>query len=645
MFLSCRRFAHPLVPLTSSFTARENEQLRYRNRSYLQAGSVPKFRLSVIDRSFLHSLCAPRLHHRRIDRAFLVASALLYFRDETLLTARMPNSNKNWGLTWLHTSGRTEQIPIKPGLLTIGRDKENTVQIPDISVSRFHAEFKLENDEVSVVDVGAKNGILVNGVMRSEAVLQTDDEVGIGTARFKITARLIDAARLKPSLDVIPEVDLFQKTSLQPLQLPTGPAERQLAMLYYGCSWLASELAEEKFAENCLRTIREGMSATEAQYYDENGKLKLSICGEEGKSGVRLAGYLAERFKNVPEAVIISGEEIKFHQKNIKDYNYLVGTLCPPKSDRGTYPFIVLIKPAEWKEFTVKDRLLLQALCQLWHRRSFAAQTISKLDKENKNLKSARPAPTLIGESPAMEKLREECAKAATIKFTVTLMGETGSGKEVAAHFIHDQSPRSGNPFVRVNCAAIPASLMENELFGHVKGAYTDAKSDQRGKFELADGGTLFLDEIGELPIDLQSKLLRALESGEIEKIGSEKPIQVDVRVIAATNRNLKEMSDAKMFREDLYFRLTPLIIRIPPLREHVDDIATLAQSFLDQFTEEYGSASFHMNPKGLDALAKHDWPGNVRELKHVMQRCALGADDTAIDEALIIDKLQDPTP
>lgn len=557
----------------------------------------------------------------------------------------MADSNKNWGLVRLYSNGRTEQVAIKSGSLTVGRDKENDLHIPDVSVSRFHAEFKLKDDEVTVVDIGAKNGILVNGVMRDLAVLQLGDEVGIGTARFKVTAGKIDAASVKPALDIIPEADLLQKTSLQPLQLPVDTAERQLAMLYHGCSWLASELEEEEFAEKCLRTIREGMAAMEAQYYDEKGKLTLTVCGDDGKTGVRLASYLAERFKNVPEAVIITGDEIKFHQKDIKNYNYLVGTLCPQKSDRGNHPFIVLIKPAEWTEFTVKDRLLLQALCQLWHRRSTTAQTISKLDQENKKLKQAKPHPPLIGDSPAMAKLRKECDKAATIKFTVTLMGETGSGKEVAAHSIHAESPRAANPFVRVNCAAIPPSLMENELFGHVKGAYTAARSDQRGKFELADGGTLFLDEIGELPVELQSKLLRALESGEIEKIGSEKPIHVDVRVIAATNRNLKEMADDKQFREDLYFRLTPLIIRIPPLREHVDDIETIAQSFLDQFTEEYGAAAFRMDAKALKALCRHDWPGNVRELKHVMQRCALGADGAVIDEALVLEKLEDPTP
>lgn len=558
----------------------------------------------------------------------------------------MAESNKNWGLARLHKDGRVEQIPLKKGVLTVGRDKENKVSIADVSVSRFHAEFVLENDEVQVRDVGARNGILVNGVMRSEATLQPNDEIAIGNVGFKVVAGRIDGAMQKPTVRISQEVDVLMKTSLQPLQLPSDTAERQLAMLYHGCSWLASDLEEDEFAEKCLRTIREGMSAVEAQLYDEKGALKLSVYDEkEGKTGVRLASYLAERFKNVPEAVIITGDEIKFHQRNIKDFNYLVGTLCPDKAERGKYPFIVLIKPADWKEFLVKDRLFLQALCQLWHRRSDNRKTIDKLGRENKKLKQTHAGPELIGASKTLEKMRKEAAKAASTKFTVTLMGETGSGKEVAAHFIHAQSPRAEGPFVRVNCAAIPHSLMENELFGHVKGAFTDARTDQRGKFELADGGTLFLDEIGELPLELQTKMLRALESGKIEKIGSEKPLHVDVRVVAATNRNLKQMSQEKSFREDLYFRLTPLMIRIPPLREHAEDVKEIAQSFLDQFTRDYGTASFRLDSKALKALQAHEWPGNVRELKHVMQRCALGADGAVISADLVKEKLEDLTP
>ena len=556
----------------------------------------------------------------------------------------MSEANKKWGLIRLQPNGQQDQIPLREGVLTVRRDKDNRVRVTDVSVSRFHAEFELKNDEVTVRDLGAKNGILVNGVMRTEAALQPNDEVGIGNARFKVVSG-VDGPTPKPSVRIDHEADALVKTTLRPLQLPSGSADRQLAMLYHGCSWLASDLKEDEFAEKCLRTIREGMSAVEAQYYDADGNLKHSVFDEkEGKTGVRLAPYLADRFKNVPEAVIITGEEIKYHQRNIKNYNYLVGTLCADKAERGKYPFIVLIKPVAWKEFTVKDRLLLQALCQLWHRRTTSDQKISRLDNENKKLKQTT-GPELIGSSKTLEKMRKEAAKAATTKFTVTLMGETGSGKEVATHFIHANSPRAEGPFVRINCAAIPHSLMENELFGHVKGAFTDARSDQKGKFELAHGGTLFLDEVGELPLELQAKMLRALESGEIEKIGSEKPLLVDVRVIAATNRNLKQMSDEKSFREDLYFRLTPLMVRIPPLREHPEDIKEIAQSFLDQFTADYDSAQFRLDARAVNALQKHDWPGNVRELKHVMQRCALGADGAVITAALVKEKLEDPTP
>lgn len=557
----------------------------------------------------------------------------------------MSEANKKWGLIRLQPNGQQDQTPLREGVLTVGRNKENKVRITDVSVSRFHADFELKNDEVTVRDLGAKNGILVNGVMRTEAALQPNDEVGIGNARFKVVSGGVDGPTPKPSVRIDQEADALMKTALRPLQLPSGSADRQLAMLYHRCSWLASDLEEDEFAEKCLRTIREGMSALEAQYYDADGNLKHSVFDEkEGRTNVRLAAYLADRFKNVPEAVIITGEEIKYHQRNIKDYNYLVGTLCADKAERGKYPFIVLIKPAAWKEFTVKDRLLLQALCQLWHRRTTADRKINRLNNENKKLKQTT-GPELIGSSKALEKMRKEAAKAATTKFTVTLMGETGSGKEVAAHFIHANSPRAEGPFIRVNCAAIPHSLMENELFGHVKGAFTDARSDQKSKFELADGGTLFLDEVGELPLELQAKMLRALESGEIEKIGSEKPLHVDVRVIAATNRNLKQMSDEKSFREDLYFRLTHLMVRIPPLREHPEDIKEIAQSFLDQFTAEYDSAHFRLDARAVKALQKHDWPGNVRELKHVMQHCALGADGAVITASLVKEKLEDPTP
>ena len=204
----------------------------------------------------------------------------------------------------------------------------------------------------------------------------------------------------------------------------------------------------------------------------------------------------------------------------------------------------------------------------------------------------------------------------------------------MVAQYLHDRSPRAAQRFVKVNCAAIPAPLMESELFGHVKGAFTDAKSDHQGKFQLAHGGTLFLDEVGELPLAVQAKLLRALESGEVERIGSERVTKVDARILAATNRDLRAEVKAGNFREDLLYRLEVATIAVPPLREHPDDIPLLAQHFLDKFCAENGLAAVAFAPDALGVLQKHRWPGNVRELRNVVQRLAMEADGPILSAA-----------
>jgi transcriptional regulator with GAF, ATPase, and Fis domain len=214
----------------------------------------------------------------------------------------------------------------------------------------------------------------------------------------------------------------------------------------------------------------------------------------------------------------------------------------------------------------------------------------------------------------------------ATTRATVLIAGETGSGKEVVAQYLHDHSPRAKERFVKLNCAAIPPTLMESELFGHVKGAFTDAKSDHQGKFQLAHGGTLFLDEIGELPLPIQAKLLRALDSGEVEKLGAERPTKVDVRILAATNRDLRAEVKRGNFREDLLYRLEVATVAVPPLREHAGDIPILAAHFLEKFCAENGLAALQFAPDALAALQKHPWPGNVRELRNVIQRLAMDA-------------------
>ena len=227
----------------------------------------------------------------------------------------------------------------------------------------------------------------------------------------------------------------------------------------------------------------------------------------------------------------------------------------------------------------------------------------------------------IVSSSPEMERLFKMLLNVARTDSTVTIYGESGTGKEVLANFVHQNSMRSNKPFIPINCAAIPAELMEAEFFGYEKGSFTGANREGKaGLFEMADHGTIFLDELGEMPLSLQSKLLRVLESGEVKRIGSSKTIKTDVRIIAATNRNLTKMVDEKTFREDLYYRLNVIPVNIPPLRERPEDIEALSEHFLNEFNRKYGR-NVEISEDVLNKFKKYSWPGNIRELKNEIER------------------------
>ncbi len=232
----------------------------------------------------------------------------------------------------------------------------------------------------------------------------------------------------------------------------------------------------------------------------------------------------------------------------------------------------------------------------------------------------------LLGTSEAMVQVREEIALLSRSELNVLVTGETGVGKELVAHAIHAKSSRAARPMVHVNCAALPESLAESELFGHVRGAFTGAVDHRAGKFEVADGGTLFLDEIGELPLTIQPKLLRVLQSGEVQRIGSDRLLRVDVRVIAATNRDLAEEVRAGRFRADLSHRLDVFPLHVPPLRDHPDDVPVLSGHFLELASERLGVGPIRLTIAARKKLRDHAWPGNVRELEHTLTRAALRA-------------------
>lgn len=273
---------------------------------------------------------------------------------------------------------------------------------------------------------------------------------------------------------------------------------------------------------------------------------------------------------------------------------------------------------------------------------SLAAATVSVVERINRlalNVEDERrradsyralageiPAPALIGQSSAHKRLLAEIAIVGNSELTVLITGETGVGKELVAQALHAASPRAARPLISLNCAALPETLVESELFGHVRGAFSGAVADRRGKFELADGGTLFLDEVGELPLAAQAKLLRVLQNGQLQRVGSDRDHKVDVRVIAATNRDLaREVRNGRL-RADFYHRLTVYPLRVPPLRERSHDVLLLAGNFLEQNRSRLGLGGLRLAADAQAALLAHDWPGNVRELEHLIGRSALKA-------------------
>src|SRR5213078_1530320 len=233
----------------------------------------------------------------------------------------------------------------------------------------------------------------------------------------------------------------------------------------------------------------------------------------------------------------------------------------------------------------------------------------------------------LVGQSPALEAVARQIDLVAPTDAAVLVLGESGTGKELVAREVHRRSKRAARPLVKVNCAAVPRELYESEFFGHARGAFTGALRDRAGRFELADGGTLFLDEVGEIPLELQAKLLRVLQEGELERVGEERTRKVNVRLVAATNRDLRAEAEAGRFRQDLYYRLSVFPVEPPPLRKRSEDIPLLAEHFLTQSARKLGRPRPRLTLANVQELQRYHWPGNVRELQHVIERAVITAD------------------
>ena len=309
----------------------------------------------------------------------------------------------------------------------------------------------------------------------------------------------------------------------------------------------------------------------------------------------------------------LTGEEAL---KKMKAMNPMVqAIMITAYGDLSTAVTVLKLGAGDFLEKPVDLSLLLEKIRQI-EQEMVVDEDVAVVEKAVKE----GPLPLkMIAESPEMKNVISFIRRVAESPWPVLVFGETGTGKELVAHLIHLLSPRDASLFIEVNCAAIPENLFESELFGHVKGAFTGALKNRRGRFELASGGTLLLDEIGEMPLVLQPKLLRALQDGKITRVGGEEDIRVDVRLVTSTNRDLKQMVETGRFREDLYYRIKVFEIEIPPLRRRREDIPPLVNFFLDR----YAPTGLRFTPEALDILIKYPFPGNVRELEHIVQRTA----------------------
>jgi transcriptional regulator with PAS, ATPase and Fis domain len=514
---------------------------------------------------------------------------------------------------------------LSEGEFSIGRDPSSSLSLNDALISRQHARVENSGNDVTIFDLNSRNGTFVNAIPVTRRKLEPGDRVQIGDSLLLFVLEEDDAGSSNPVRfdETVPVgqklMQLHNQDSryLNPLKIPavTERMARDLKTLLRLSTEMNSIRGQEALQHRLFELIFESVPA-------DSGVILLF----EGESTETSSTLSWSRSSGANAQVVVSRSIV---DRVIRERATILNNAAPsmlvaPLSMLNSLIGVIYLE-SKTNRFDEDHLQLLAAVAGIAAPALNNARQVEWLEAENRRLRfDINLEHNMVGESPRIRDVYQFIAKAAPAESTVLIRGESGTGKELVARAIHLNSPRSQAPFVAINCAALSDTLLESDLFGHEKGAFTGAVALKKGKLEVAAGGTVFLDELGELAPALQAKLLRVLQEREFERVGGTRPIKADIRVIAATNRDLEQAIKAGTFRQDLYYRLNVLSVTMPALKDRREDIPLLAGYFAMRFSKKTTRPVKGISPDARQCLIQYDWPGNVRELENAMERAVV---------------------
>lgn len=514
-------------------------------------------------------------------------------------------------------------VPLRDSL-KIGRNEQCDIILVDSQVSRNHAQITASNNAWIIQDKGSRHGVNVNGIRTVSHALSPGDRIQIGNVLL-----------LYIEGNASPEVVHQAVTELLPPQ-KGAPDERRLALLYEVTRAIDAITlnGENEIIGRLLETVCDVLGAERALVglVDFAGSLKRMGFAKDGASAedVVISRAVLDATLTKKQSLILRNAGDLSTPHTLVREHILSAMAVPLISGQRVLGLLYVDTREKADRFVRSD---LDFLAALGHLISVALEGADRWRRMQELAKSAGVEDDeILGNSEPMKRLKAQIQKYAPSPAPVLIHGESGTGKELAARRLHALSPRANRPFVTLNCAAMPETMIESELFGYEKGAFTGALKDKKGKFELADKGTLFLDEIGDLSPAAQAKVLRAIQEGEIQRVGSERTLRVDVRILAATHKDLRKEAGAGRFREDLFYRLDVLELLTPPLRDRGNDVELLSLSLLRSAAANLNKKIEGFSPAALEALRRYPWPGNVRELRNEMERAATNAESAWVE-------------